>query len=501
MSNRVRRTVLVGVIIVGCALLAARVVSGAPWGDAPGIEAVSPVEDEGLRFGAAGPTDSALCSEQVRGRYWEGELQSASVIVFADSNGQETTMMVPGPDDAVRMIVQLQGEPIALYKDRLKKQPHVSAAAYRRDITMQVERLRDSREKLKRKLTALGVDAKVGREYHYVFNGVSLTMKQGDVARIRAFPFVVEVYPDYEVHALLDESVPLIGAPQVWEMQDGAGKNVTGQGIRVAIIDTGIDYTHPDLGGGFGPSYKVAAGYDFVNDDADPMDDSGHGTHCAGIVAADGAVKGVAPDASLYAYKVLDQEGSGCGSDIIAAIERATDPDGDPFTDDAVDVISMSLGGSGDPNEPMALAVDAAADQGVVVVVAAGNDGPDYGTVGSPGVARKAFTVGATDKSDSIAGFSSRGPVSDFYELIKPDILAPGVWIRSTVPSTGDLGDPSGYRFLSGTSMSTPHVAGATALIKQLHPNWTAAMIQANLMNKAKDVGLNAFTQGAGRVQ
>jgi subtilisin family serine protease len=163
--------------------------------------------------------------------------------------------------------------------------------------------------------------------------------------RIEKIPGVLGVYPDYEVHALLNESVPLISADQVWAMHDANGRPVTGQGIRVAVIDTGIDYTHPDLGGCFGSGCKVADGYDFVNEDADPQDDNGHGTHVAGIVAANGSVKGVAPGASLFAYKVMDASGNGYTSDIIAAIERATDPDGNPATADAVDVINLSLGG------------------------------------------------------------------------------------------------------------------------------------------------------------
>ena len=161
----------------------------------------------------------------------------------------------------------------------------------------------------------------------------------------------------------------------------------------------------------------------------------------------------------------------------------------------------MSLGGQGSPDDPLALAVDAAVEQGIVVVAAAGNAGPNPQTIGSPGVARKAFTVGATDKSDYIASSSSRGPVEGFDELIKPEIVAPGVDINSTVPTSGQLGSPSRYGSLSGTSMAAPHVAGTAALIKQLRPTWTPALIEANLMNTTEDLGLNILAQGAGRVQ
>jgi len=421
--------------------------------------------------------------------FWDTPPKAGIVVSMEDG-----WMVFPGPEDEVRVIIQLYGEPVAAYKSRLRKIPARLTEAAREQVQAYAEEVRIAHQQAIAEIERLDIPFQVHRGYAYLFNGLSASIKMQDMERIEALPQVKAVYPDYRVHALLDESVPLIGADQVWTMLDPDGQPVTGQGMRVAILDTGIDYTHPDLGGCFGAGCKVADGYDFVNDDADPWDDNGHGTHCAGIVAANGVVKGVAPDASLYAYKVLNEYGGGWSSDIIAAIERAVDPDGDPATDDAVDVISMSLGGYGDPDDPLALAVDAAVDEGVVVAVAAGNGGSDYQTVSSPGVARKAFTVGATDKSDNIASFSSRGPVTDFYELIKPDIVAPGVSINSTYPG-------GGHTAMSGTSMSTPHIAGAAALIKQLHPTWTPTMIQANLMNRAKDLGLDIYTQGAGRVQ
>jgi subtilisin family serine protease len=103
-------------------------------------------------------------------------------------------------------------------------------------------------------------------------------------------------------HAFLDNSVSLINAPDIWQLRDSGGDNITGKGVLVAVIDTGIDYMHPDLGGGFGPGYKVVGGFDFANNDSDPMDDNGHGTLVAGIIAANGNLKGVAPDANLLAY-------------------------------------------------------------------------------------------------------------------------------------------------------------------------------------------------------
>ena len=339
-----------------------------------------------------------------------------------------------------------------------------------------------------------GLNLSVRRTYTYLLNGLAVTLPEAEVGQLTKLPGVRAVYPDSLVHLELTDSVPLIGADEVWPLQDAYGLAVTGQGVRVAVIDTGIDYTHPDLGGCFGPGCKVMGGYDLYNNDADPLDDNGHGTHCAGIAAANGTLKGVAPGASLYAYKVLNAYGSGAISAIIAGIERAADPDQDPGTADAVDIISMSLGLPGAPDDPWPLAVDAAVEQGIVVAVSAGNSGPEYGTVESPGVARRAIAVGAADKLDQIASFSSRGPIPGYDGWLKPDILAPGVAITSTY-----LGGT--YASANGTSMAAPHVAGSAALVKQMHPTWAPEQIQASLMNTALDLGLNVHTQGPGRVQ
>lgn len=422
--------------------------------------------------------------------FWDVPPHTSSVIIL--SSGEEITM--PGPDDEVRVIVQLEGDPVAVYKRHLQTPTAHLTQAEQEWVRAYDSAVREGHRQLLQQASAAGISLQVRRAYTYVFNGLAASSKMADMERIAALPGVLGVYRDYEAHALLEDSVPLIGADSVWTMLDPSGRPVTGQGVRVAVLDTGIDYNHPDLGAGFGPGYKVAGGYDFVNDDPDPMDDRFHGTHVAGILAANGSVKGVAPDATLYAYKVLNAEGKGSDSTIIAGIERAANPDGDPATDDAVDIISMSLGGPGGPDEPLAQAVDAAFDEGVLVVVAAGNEGPAYASMQSPGVARRAFTVGASTKSDTIADFSSRGPVSNHFELTKPDIIAPGVDIISTYPG-------GRYAALQGTSMSTPHVAGCAALIKQLHPSWSPQIIQANLMNTAHDLSLDIHTQGAGRVQ
>ncbi|MCK4555190.1 MAG: S8 family serine peptidase, partial [Candidatus Aenigmarchaeota archaeon] len=241
---------------------------------------------------------------------------------------------------------------------------------------------------------------------------------------------------------------------------------------------------------------KVIGGYDFVNDDNDPMDDHGHGTHVAATAAGNGSLKGVAPGARLLAYKVLNAYGSGSTSGVIAGIERAVN--------DSADIISMSLGSSGNPDDPASVAVDNAVDAGVVVVVAAGNSGPYAQTIMSPGTARNAITVGATDDSDVIADFSSRGPVVwGNSSIIKPDVVAPGVEICAAQYGSAwsdSLCIDNEHVSISGTSMATPHVAGLSALMLQVYPEWSPADVKSVIMGSAIDLGYDMATQGAGRV-
>ncbi len=259
---------------------------------------------------------------------------------------------------------------------------------------------------------------------------------------------------------------------------------------------------------------KVIGGYDFVNKDPDPMDDQGHGTHVAATAAGNGILKGVAPDANIVAYKVLDSSGSGYENDIISAIERSVDPNQDGDFSDHLDVISMSLGGGGNPDDPMSKAIDNAVDAGVVAVIAAGNDGPYPETIGSPGTARKAVTIGAVDKCDLLAEFSSRGPVNwDNKTLLKPDVLAPGVSICAAQSSQDTIWEEvlnyygtdihckdDRHIAISGTSMATPHVSGAAALLLQAHPEWSPIEVRSALMSTSLDIGLTPKEQGAGRI-
>ncbi len=268
----------------------------------------------------------------------------------------------------------------------------------------------------------------------------------------------------------------------------------TGVGRKIVILDTGYNYTHPEL------KSSYLGGKDFVNNDADPADDNGHGSHVAGIITADGIdpnAKGVAPSAGIIAGKVLDLNGSGYFSDVVAGIYWAVNgPDGVYGTTDdfGADAISLSLGtsapytykGSCDGVLPdLTNAIKYATQHNVTVVVAAGNSGS--AGVSLPGCISYSTTVGAVDGKDKIASFSGRGSALD--------MVAPGVGIYSSV-----LG--SGYASWSGTSMATPMVSGVIALMKSAHNSLTTAQVQSKLFSTAKDLG--AFgkdtTYGWGRV-
>jgi len=298
-------------------------------------------------------------------------------------------------------------------------------------------------------------------------------------------PYVKHVWEDLPVHTFLDVSVPKIHAPQVWKL------GWTGDGIRVAVVDTGIDFQHPDV------QNRVVAHTDFSGK-GNARDGNGHGTHVASIIAGSGAAsqgkyKGVAPGAELYIAKVLDDRGRGFTSNVIAGLDWAAEQQ--------VHVVNLSLGAdvSCDGSDALSTACDALVDMGIVVCVAAGNAGPGRGTVGSPGCAHKVITVGATTDNDQVALFSSRGPTAD--GRTKPDICFPGEGIIAARASGTHMGTIVNeyYTSASGTSMATPHCTGVVALLLEAEPHLTPAQIKQRLMDTAMDLGVEANLQGAGR--
>ncbi len=414
---------------------------------------------------------------------------NASVTTFAVNDGQISDLVSITPRESQKLIVKFKEAPLIKYKgkpktlrDKARSKIDLEHNNFEKDVLALENSSRNAKGK-----PSVDIKKILKKKYKHVFNGAAVELSSETLTAIKQLSYVEDVYPDVEVKVDLNESVPLIRADQVWNEL-----GITGKGVVVSIVDTGVDYTHPDLGGSaIFPSAKVIGGYDCYNNDNDPMDDHYHGTHVAGIVAANGQLRGVAYEASLMAYKVLSAYGSGYSSTIIQGIELSTDPDGDPATDDGADVINISLGGSGNPDDPMSQAVDNAVDSGVVVAVAAGNS-YNYWRLLSPGVARKALTVGASDKTNQLASFSSKGPVVGTYS-IKPDVTAPGVNILAS-----QLG--GGNRSLSGTSMATPHVAGTAALLLQSNPSLTPAQVKNILMGTAVDIGYDVFSQGSGLV-
>ena len=352
-------------------------------------------------------------------------------------------------------------------------------------------------------------------EYFNIFNGIVIqNINQDDIKKIISLSYVESIIPDFKIKADLHESVPLINATEVWKLHDMKANNITGEGVKIAILDTGINYNLPELGGGFGPDFTVIDGYDFVEcedidgdichdirlQDDDPMDDNGHGTLCASITL------GVAPDVKLYAYKTLNKMGEGWWSWTQDAMEHCLDPNNDGDFSDHVDVISLSVGcylKELNPDHPLCIEIDNVVKNGIVVVAAAGNDG-SVAHINFPGLCRESICVGASTKNDRMAGFSSRGPVKwDNNILIKPDVVAPGSNIKC-------LNRYGNYVYVDGTSFSTPHVAGASALLLQAHPDWSPndsshkikdalKKTAVKIVNKT-GVEYNETTQGAGRI-
>ena len=359
-----------------------------------------------------------------------------------------------------------------------------------------------------------------------IIKGFSADLPAAAIDKMAQDNDVIKITYDAQVHTCLDTAVPAINAPAAWE----AG--FTGKGVTVAVIDTGI-YPHPDL---IQPNNRMIGFKDFVNKKKSPYDDCGHGTHVAGIIAgngtqSDGQYKGVAPEANLVGVKVLDETGSGPISDVIAGIQWVVE-NKDAYN---VRVVNLSVGAPATESyitDPLSQAVEAAWTTGLVVVAAAGNSGPEAGTISTPGINPPIITVGAADdrvtidmEDDVIAEFSSRGPTID--GLSKPDLIAPGVSITSLAADTSylpkknsglagkpkaasqakSLGKPpqttiSDYYFTaSGTSMATPMVTGTSALLLEQSPDMSPSELKQQLLSNVVDLGFEADAQGAGEIK
>lgn len=314
-----------------------------------------------------------------------------------------------------------------------------------------------------------------------IINGAAVTLpSEAAGADLAVKPGVKFVQLDHEVHLLSDGQnfvaavtqhgqvipwgISRVKAPQAWA-------KTTGLGVKVAVLDTGIQLNHPDL------AANIKGGVNIVNPGRTANDDNGHGTHVAGIIAAANnpiGVVGVAPRVSLYAVKVLNAAGGGYDSNIISGLQWAAN--------NRMKVVNMSFGSAYD-DPALHAAIASAYKSGVTLVAASGNgSGPP---VNYPGAYPEVIAVSATTGSNTLASYSSTGPAVD--------IAAPGQSIYSTYPG-------SGYATLSGTSMAAPHVSGAAALVIASGKASTPAGVKSRLQATAIKLGLTAYKQGAGLV-
>ncbi|TFD97069.1 S8 family serine peptidase [Jeotgalibacillus sp. R-1-5s-1] len=301
------------------------------------------------------------------------------------------------------------------------------------------------------------------------FDLVSASLDTSAYEALRLHPNVLKIEADAEVELEAqqeDYGAGLIGAKRYWD------SNLTGKGIKIGIIDSGIDTKHFDL--------KVTGGASFVDYTTSYHDDNGHGTHVAGIVAAlnnSVGYRGIAPNAELYALKVFDADGGGNISGLVHAIQWAIDHE--------LDIINMSLGAQAD-STALRLAIEQASKEGLLLVSAAGNDGTGSGnTVDYPAAYPQTIAVGAVDQQLRLAPFSSTGAAVD--------LTAPGVLVSSTYFQNQ-------YAKMSGTSMATPYVSAMAALLMEAKPQATATEIRDLLQKNAKDLGASGrdplFGQG-----
>jgi subtilisin family serine protease len=420
------------------------------------------------------------------------------------------------PSDPVEVVVTLDAPPLAhaiqrsrVLTERYKAQRlnlrAPTSVAYLRSLTL-------AQRSLAARIASSVPGARVTWRYRVVLDGLAVVVPRSALGRLASVPGVAEVWPSLTYRPLLDRSPELIGADELW---DAPLFDTAGNGIKIGIIDDGLDQAHPF----FDPTgYTMPPGFPKGNTTyttakvivarafAPPTNTwkyarvpydptfSEHATHVAGIAAGDytphalagrGPLSGVAPRAYLGNYKVLTVPTANFGlngnaPEIAAGIEAAVR--------DGMDVINLSLGEPEiEPSRDLVVAaIDAAADAGVVPTIAAGNEYDDFGngSISSPGSAPKAITAAAVSKQLDVASFSSGGP-TPISLLMKPDVSAPGVEITSSVPPREGT-----WTSFSGTSMAAPHVAGGAALLRQRHPDWTVAQIKSALVLTGKPVQL-----------
>lgn len=353
----------------------------------------------------------------------------------------------------------------------------------------------------KKHLKKLGVKIKYDLPLIHAYAVEIPSEKLKDMASSEVVEYVSD---DVKMNSLLNVAAQVTGS----RLANDTG--FTGKGIGIAVLDTGI-YPHNDF---TKPVNRIAAFKDFINNREQPYDDNGHGTFVAGVAAGNGYMSngkytGIAPKANIISIKVMDEDGSGNSSDIIAGMQWAVDHQ----KEYNIRVMCLSLGSKAEDNrfDPLVAAVEAVWKKGIVVVAAAGNSGPERNTITTPGISTAIITVGAVDdkrtvdtKDDTIPKFSSRGPA--LGRLAKPDIVAPGVDINAP---NADKNYTSGskirsskdsYRTMSGTSVSAPVVAGIAALMLEKNPDLKPAEVKQAMMDNAVKINAGKYDQGKGIV-
>lgn len=406
----------------------------------------------------------------------------------------------PRPDErGIPVIIQLSGAQVTWAAEPVATGLQREQMALPRDMVSR-------RREVARALREMGSGSESGvvgfLADHGVRVPVSLPLIHAVAARVppelipelASLPGVESVRPDGVLQAPASQkaadgtsgavgwNLELIGAPRVWALGD------RGAGVVVANMDTGVDLAHPDLG----PGWRGGSNswFDPIEQTPSPVDPLGHGTQTMGLVVgagSSGAPVGVAPEARWIAARIYDRAGQTHFSTIHQAFAWLLDPDGDPATDDAPDVVNASWGeddaGACDPEFQPDL--DALRAAGITVVFASGNSGPQPGTSVSPANLPDAFAAGAVDAQRQLAVFSSTGP-SACTGGIFPTVVAPGVSVRTTDLS---LAGAAQYASVSGTSFAAPHVAGAAALLRSAHPELTPQSIEEALRATAEALG------------
>jgi bacillopeptidase F len=329
---------------------------------------------------------------------------------------------------------------------------------------------------------------------YWIFNGLAVEGNRETLLALAARPEVKVIRADRKLYleetasepqqsAIVEWNIAKIRADLVWQALD-----IDGSGVVVANMDSGVDWQHPDLQTkyrGYDPHglHKHLGNWYCATDEGYiyPGDGHGHGTHTMGTIVGGGdPAIGVAPGARWIAVKAFHDQGYTYDSWLHAGFQWLLDPDGNPSTDDAPDVVNNSWGSSDGYVETFRPDVQALLAAGIFPVFSAGNDGPLNGTVGSPASYPESFAVGATDSDDYIAHFSSRGPSP--WSEIKPEVCAPGVNVRSSLPG-GSYGERE------GTSMAVPHVAGLAALLLQAEPDLTISEMEQAITGTAVSLG------------